>query len=84
MDEILYCKYADGRYCRNEEIDRLRAENEALRKYEQVIDEALIVRHLGVAKNNPREELHAIINYDLSVDREWRGWRREENTNGQS
>jgi hypothetical protein len=38
-----------------------------LRNYEKAIDDALIVRHIGVAKDEPEKELGLIIDWDIQV-----------------
>jgi hypothetical protein len=38
------------------------------RTYRQAIDDALVVRHLGVAGGNPKEELGKILNWEVDVN----------------
>jgi hypothetical protein len=51
------------------EIERLRAKaaTPLEASYQNAIDEALVVRHLGIAKGSPRDELNQILSWEVAV-----------------
>lgn len=60
---------ADGLFMADpyERIAQLERELAEAKAYKETIDTAMVCAHLGVAKGNPNEELHALIQWQISV-----------------